>query len=197
MLSVQTMLVPGPEHFFFLPFILLGYLFIWLVPIHTSRLRSATNFSGSHALNPMPPSLSCCKYLWQSTSVLFWNCLNPLLLLSGLRTQERFVLLTCVWPLPSIVTKVFIWLFFKWNWFEELHIGMLLVTRYLRLKEIWSNSWAARKEIRELKKGQSWGDGHLKLSDMYASVTTQSMTILWLWAIIDVNNDEPRSTRKD
>lgn len=40
-----------------------GWLFIWIVLVQVARLRWATDSSGSHFLNFMPPSLPCCKYL--------------------------------------------------------------------------------------------------------------------------------------
>lgn len=74
----------------------------------------------------------------------------------------------------------------KWNSCGAWHIGMLLVTWYLKLREIRSNGLAARKERRELTKHQSWvGGDHLKPPGLHASSTTQGMATLWLRTIED------------
>ena len=82
-----------------------GYLFIWLVPIYTSRLRSSTDSCGSHPWTACHQAFhavntSSKAFLRYFEIVWFHFCSEPSPPGSGLQTHKSHVLIICVCPFP-------------------------------------------------------------------------------------------------
>lgn len=143
-----------------------GFFFLSFIPLSTFSSRwflfrhQATNSFESHLRTPYHQAFQAV-----TTSSKLFLCYFEIVSFhsphsqppSRLRTHKRHIFVICVCAFPNMEPNLFTWFFIKmkngaWS------IGMLLMTWYLRLREISYNNLAARKEIRELTKCQSWGE---------------------------------------